>query len=172
MKSKQYLLIVSLIACLTLAGASVHAQETKPGRKGEPDERWDVKKEYDVHGNLIYYDSSYSRTWKHHDFPGFEDWQPFENMDSLFGHFFHCPKDPFKHHPFAFGPFSEFMDSLDFDFHLDSSFFQSPHGFMPFKGFPDSAWMDSFFNDSLYRLPPKWQQMLRKQKKSSRRIEI
>ena len=43
----------------------------------------DVKKEYDEHGNLIYYDSSYSRTWKHHDFPEFEDWQPFEKMDSL-----------------------------------------------------------------------------------------
>ena len=136
----RYLLIISMITGMTLTGSGVQAQDTEPGLKREPDEKWDVKKEYDEHGNLIYYDSSYSRTWKHFDFPGFEDGYPFGNVDSLFGQF--------EHHPF--GPYGEFMDSLDLYFYFDSSFFHKPYGFNFFKDFSDSSWKESFFPDSLF----------------------
>ena len=150
MKSISNLIPAALSVILILAAAGLQAQDVKPGDKDQPEEKWNVRKEYDEHGNLIYYDSSYSRTWKHFEFPEFESGHPFENLDSLFGDFFHFPDDPFGHPPFAFSPFHDFWDSLELDFQLDSSFFHRPHGFMPFEDFRDTAWMDSFFPDSLF----------------------
>jgi hypothetical protein len=135
---------------ITMACTAVQSQDTEPGRKSDPDVKWEVRKEYDEHGNLIYYDSSCSQTWKHFDFPGPGGGYAFEDLDSLFGEFFHFPEGMFEHHPFAFRPFSEFVDSLDLDFYLDSSIFHGPHGFKPFRNFPDSVWMDPFFPDSLF----------------------
>ena len=143
MKSKKNVPAWVLFSMMLLMGTWVQAQEAKPGDKDKPDERWDVKKEYDENGNLYYYDSSYSRTWKPFDFPEFEAGPPFENLDSLFGDYFHFPDDPFGHLPLVFSPFGEFMDSLDLDFYLDSSIFETPHVFMPFPGLPDSARWDS-----------------------------
>jgi hypothetical protein len=135
---------------MTLAGTGIRAQETEPGHKGEPDVKWDVRKEYDEHGNLIFYDSSYVRTWKHFDLPGCGQWHALKELDSLFGDFPHFPEGLFEHHPFAFGPIWDFMDSLYLDFHPDSLCFHRPLGFSPFKGFPDSAWMDPFFPGSRF----------------------
>ena len=122
-----------------------------PARQMQPDEKWDVKKEYDEHGNLIYYDSSYSRTWKHFEFPGQAEWHMPENLDSMFGDFFQFPEGMLKQRSFSFSPFHKFMDSMNMDFYLDSSIFQMPHGFDPFNHFPDSAWMDGFFPDSTFQ---------------------
>jgi hypothetical protein len=137
MKTRKFLLFISMAGCGLLAGSWMQAQVSKPGQSGEPEEKWDVTREYDEHGNLIYYDSSYSRTWKHFDLPGFIEGHAFKDLDSLIGDFFHFPDDPFEHLPFAFGPYSRFMDSLDMDW------------------CPDSAWMkpgftESFFPDSLF----------------------
>jgi hypothetical protein len=65
-------------------------------------------------------------TWNHFDFPEPGGGYAFEDLDSFFGGFFHFPEGMFEHHPFTFGPFSEFMDSLNLDFYPDSSFFHSP----------------------------------------------
>jgi hypothetical protein len=143
MKSNRNLLAGLLFSMMLLMGAGIQAQEVKPGDQDKPDERWDVRKEYDENGNLYLYDSSYSRTWKNFDFPEFDAGPPFENLDSLFGDYFHFPDEPFGHPPLVFGPFGEFMDSLDLDFYLDSSIFQTPHVFMPFPGLPDTARGDS-----------------------------
>ena len=134
MKTMQYLSILVVLAILTLINNNLHAQEPEPAQKSQPEIKWDVKKEFDEHGNIIHYDSSYSWTWKHHGFPDPIDCFPFEDMDSLFAH-----------PPFAFGPFRDFMDSFDLDFYLDSSLFHKPFGFRHFQGFPDSLWEESFW---------------------------
>jgi hypothetical protein len=175
MKTIRSLFITVAIIIITMAFSEVEAQGPGPGRKAHPDAKWEVRKEYDEQGNLIYYDSSYIQTWKHFDFPGPGGGYAFENMDSLFGH-----------HPFAFGPFSEFMDSLDLDIYLDSSIFQGPDGFFDRQkewiesfreefffpkefSFPD---VFSFPDDSLHQLHPKWQLLPKQQKKPARGIEI
>jgi hypothetical protein len=150
MKSRRYLQTAMMMLSVSLAFTGLRAQDTKPGEKSLPDERWDVNKEYDEQGNLKYYDSTYSRTWKHFDFPEFDAWQPFESLDSLFGDFFYAPFDSFEYHPFSFGPFSDFIDSFDLEFKLDTTFFRQPHGFRPFSDFPDSNWMDFFSPDHLF----------------------
>ena len=144
------LISINVIFMISLSCTLVQAQDPEPDHKPQPDVKWEVRKEYDEHGNLIYYDSSCSHTWKQHGFPEFEEGHLFEHLDSLFGHFFNFPEGPFEHHPFAFGPFVEFTDSLDLDFYLDSSFFNKPYGFNPFKDFSDSTWMDLFSPDSLF----------------------
>lgn len=119
----RYLLIMSVMTSMTWTSAVVLAQDPdlESDSKSQPDVKWEVRKEYDEHGNLIYYDSSCSHTWKHFDFPGFGGSPAFEDLDSLFS-----------------------------DFFLDSSFFHRPHGFESFRNFPDSAWMDPLFPDSLF----------------------
>lgn len=173
---------------ITMPGNMVQSQDTKPGRKADPDVKWNVRKQYDEHGNLIYYDSSCVQSWKHFNFRGPGGGQVFDNLDSVFGDFSHFPQDMFEDH-LAFEPFSEFMDSLDLDFYLDSSIFNGSQSFTPFRGFPDSAWMDGFFDsykewigrfkedftfpkDSLNHHHPKWQHLPQKQKKPARGIEI
>ena len=144
------LISINVIFMISLSCALVQAQDPEPDHKPQPDVKWEVRKEYDEHGNLIYYDSSCSHTWKHFDFPGPGGEHAFKDLDSLFGDFPHFPEGMFEHHPFAFGPFSEFMDSLDLDFYLDSSIFYGSQRFKPFKNFPDSIWMDPFSPDSLF----------------------
>jgi hypothetical protein len=130
---------------ITIPSTIVQSQDTEPGRKVDPDIKWDVRKEYDEHGNLIYCDSAYSWTWENFDFTGPTGGYAFEDLDSLFGDFSHFPEGMFEPHAFSFGPFSEFPDSQDLDFYSDTSFFRIPHGYLPFWGNPDSSWMDSFF---------------------------
>jgi hypothetical protein len=114
------------------------------------------------------------KTWKHFDFPEPGGGYAFEDLDSFFGGFFHFPEGMFEHHPFTFGPFSEFMDSLNLDFYPDSSFFHSPDGFFD----RHKEWIESFqedFNfpdDSLHQFHPRWQKLPRQQKKPARTIEI
>ncbi len=160
MKSMRYLLVTSMITGMTLTGYGVQAQDTEPGRRGEPEEQWDVNKEYYEHGNLLYYDSSYTRTWKHFDFPEFGGIYPSDNLDSLFGQFFDFQLGPFEYHPFVFGPYGDFMDSLDLHFYFDSSFFHTPYGFKFFEDLADSSWMDSFFpglfHDQPFGDPREW----------------
>lgn len=147
MKTIQFLLILSALSAMSLNVARVHAQDPETSQKSQPEIEWDVNKEFDEHGNIIHYDSSYSWTWKDHCFPELGELNPFETLDSLFGHFFGFPDSTFAQRPFAIEPF---MDSLALDFYLDSSLFDKPFGFRPFKDFPDSIWRDSFFPDSLF----------------------
>ena len=139
MKTMRFLLLTGTIIMTTIPCTVVQSQDKDNGSKADPDVKWEVRKEYDENGNLIYYDSSCVHSWKHFDFPGPGIGHAFDDFDSLF-----------EHRPFAFGPFSELMDSLDLDFYLDSSIFRGPQGFRPFTGSPDSIWMDSFFPDSLF----------------------
>jgi hypothetical protein len=188
-----------LAILFTVSG--VLAQDPKTDRENKPEIKWDVNKEFDEHGNIIRYDSSYSWAWRHHEFPD----QEF--MDSIFDQF-----------PFGFDHFPDIFEDPDLN--------REPFWFDPFKGFPDSAWMDSFFpdsflfepfgdlcrphpiphhphpyqspdfhglddflerhhewlekfykgfrfhDDSLYQTLPKWQQLPQHQKKSAREIEI
>jgi hypothetical protein len=149
----------------------VQSQDKDTGLKTNPDIKWEVRKEYDENGNLIYYDSSCVQSWKHFDFPGPGTGHAFDDFDSLF-----------KLRPFAFGPI--WMDS----FFPDSLF---PNAFKPFEEFfppsfhgPDvffdrhEEWIEklreqfTFPEDTLNRLPPNWQQLPLQQKKSARAIEI
>ncbi len=150
METMRFMLITGTIIMITLPCTVCQSQDTEPGRKADPNVKWEVRKEYDEHGNLIHYDSSCSRTWKHFDFPGPGGEHAFKDLDSLFGDYFYFPNGMFEHHPFAFGPFSEFMDSLDLDFYLDSSIFYGSQRFKHFKNFPDSACMDPFSPYSLF----------------------
>jgi hypothetical protein len=163
----------------------IYAQVQKPQHHTHPDAKWEVRKEYDEQGNLIYYDSSYIKTWKHFDFQGPGDIHAFKDLDSLFGDFFHDPGKMFKQHPFSGFPDSTFLDQ----FFPDSLF---PDAFLPFGDFfppsfhgPDvfsdrhKEWMEklreeefSFPDDSLFQHHPKWQQLPGQQKKPSRVIEI
>ena len=126
MKSKKIVQFLCMAGYGLLLGSGMQAQDPEPGHSGEPEEKWDVTREYDEHGNLIHYDSSYSRIWKHFDGLEFGDGHPNEMLDSLFGDFFHFPQDPFDHQPFTFGPFSRFTDSLDMDWFPDSMFLLRP----------------------------------------------
>jgi hypothetical protein len=170
MNKMRFPVLTGAILLITMPCTMGQSQDTVPGRQADPDIKWEVRKEYDEQGNLIYYDSACSHTWKHFDFPGpGEGWV-------------------FEDHPFAFGPFSEFWDSLDLDFYLDSSFLLEPQGFMPFNPLlfhsPDvffdrhKDWMERFRKefflpeDSLYRFHPEWQALPRHQKKSARESEI
>ena len=174
MKRMRSLLIIGAAILITMPFSRTQAQGPGPGHKAHPDARWEVRKEYDEQGNLIYYDSSNIKTWKHFDFLEPGGGHAFEDLDSLFGSFFHFPEGMFEHHPFAFGPFSEFMDSLDLDFYPDSSFFQGPDGFFD----RHKEWIESFREefffpyDSLNQFHPKWQQLPRQQKKPAMGIEI
>ena len=150
MKKRRFLVLTGVIVLIAMPFTAVHSQDTVPGRKAVPDIKWDIRKEYDEHGNLIYSDSAYSWTWKHFDLPGPGGGYAFEDLDSLFIDFPHFPEGMFEHHPFAFGPFSEFRDSQDLDFYPDTLFFHGPQGYMPFWGNPDSSSMDPFFPESLF----------------------
>ena len=151
MKKIRFLITAGTIILFLSAGHPAIGQSPWPNRHAQPEEKWDVKKEFDEHGNLIYYDSSYSRTWKHFDFPGQGDWHTLEDLDSILGDFFRYPEGIFRNDPFSFSPFSHFMDSLNMDFYCDSSLFQRPFGLGSLRHFQDSAWMDRFFPDSMFQ---------------------
>ena len=174
MKTMRFLLITGLTVLITTPLAVVQSQDTEPGHKADPDVKWNVRKQYGEYGNLIKNDSSCVHTWNHFDFPGLGRGHAFEDLDSLFGDFFHFPEGMFEHHPFAFGIFNDFMDSLEQDFYLDSSFFHGPEGFFD----RHKEWIESFReeftfpNDSLNQLHPKWQRLPRQQKKPAMGIEI
>jgi hypothetical protein len=85
----------------TTSLAVAQSQDTVPGQKTDPEVKWNVMKQYDEHGNLIYYDSSCVHTWNHFDFPGPEGGNSFRDLDSLFGDFFQFPD--------AFMPFEDFF---------------------------------------------------------------
>ena len=157
-------------------------QDPGPDSLARPEEKWEVKKEYDEHGNLIYYDSSYSRTWKHFDFPELGDWQKLEDLDSMFGDFFFQMPQGFDH-------FRNFPDSAWTDRFFPDSMFQD--AFVPFEDFfpPSFHGPNGFFDkhqkilekfrqeffppdDTLHRLHPKWQQLPGQQKNRPRGIEI
>jgi hypothetical protein len=181
MKITRSLLLTGAMAMIIMLFTGVQAQGPGPEH---PDAKWEVRKEYDEQGNLIYYDSSYIKTWKHFDFPGNGGMSAFKDLDSLFGEFFHSPGDMFDFHPFSEFPDSAFMDP----FFPDSLF---PDAFKPFEDFfPPSfhgpgvffdrhkEWMEklqeefTFPDDSLFQPYPKWQQLPRQQKKPPRVIEI
>lgn len=75
----------------------------------------------------------------------------------------------------------DFMDSLDLDFHLDSSILQGSYELMPFEEFfpPSFHGPDVFFDRHKEwivkfqeEFNPQWQQLPGQQKKSARSIEI
>ncbi len=141
MKIMRYLFLTSYVVLIHPLHCG-QVQDPEPGYKGDPDVKWNVRKQYDEHGNLLYYDSSCVHTWNHFDFPGPGAINAFRDLDSLFGDFFHFPDGMFEDRTLAFGLFDDFTDSLDLDFSLDSSIFQRPHGFSHYWDFPDFFRMD------------------------------
>jgi len=118
MKMMRSLLITGAVIMITMLFSGVHAQEPGPGHNTHPDAKWEVRKEYDEQGNLIYYDSSYIQTWKNFKFPD----------------------DMFENHPFTFFPDSLFTD----DFMPFEEFF--PHSFHGPDVFFDrhKEWIEKF----------------------------
>lgn len=179
MKTMRFLFIAGLVVMITTPLAVIQSQDTGPRHKTDPDVRWNVRKQYDEHGNLIYYDSSCVHTWNYFDFPGPGGGNAFRDLDSLLGDLFQFPEGMFEYHPFRDFPDSAWMDS---------SF---PDAMMPFEEFfppsfhgPDvffdrpKDWIEKFREgftfpgDSLDQLHPEWQNLPRQQKKPSRGIEI
>ena len=132
---------ISITAALALALASVmilipvsgFTQNDPEMKKRDPEIKWDVQKDYDEDGNLVWFDSTYSWSWSDFDFGGaefdslFEDFfGDFRFSDSLF-------TSPFGSMPHSFGfreDFPDFLLSNPFDF--------------PFS-FPD---LDDFFEQN------------------------
>ena len=69
MKTMRFLFITGAIIMITMPCTMVQSQDTEPGQKADPDVKWDVIKEYDEQGTLIYYDSACSRTCEHRMIP-------------------------------------------------------------------------------------------------------
>ena len=69
MKTMRFLLLTGTIIMTTIPCTVVQSQDKDNGSKADPDVKWEVRKEYDENGNLIYYDSSCVHSWKHFDFP-------------------------------------------------------------------------------------------------------
>lgn len=137
--------IFSISAVLFLIHAAYAQKEITPQK---PDEEIIVNKEYDEHGNLLRYDSTYSFQWRSDttfSFPDFGGWQdmfsnafPFRDMftDSLFHDmpfFRDFPSRFFEEdsvdHPFPFGfdPFTSDSSFLRrFSFQFDTTLFMGP----------------------------------------------
>jgi hypothetical protein len=58
MKTMRFLLLTGSIIITTIPCTMVQSQDKDHGCKADPDVKWEVRKEYDENGNLIYYDSS------------------------------------------------------------------------------------------------------------------
>jgi len=160
---KTILFIAAVIAMYNAADAQKRAE-----RNRQPDEQIIVNKEYDEHGNLLRYDSTYSFQWysdttfKFPDFGGWEDFfsrrSPFPDIfnDSLLrrlpffrdfpNRFF---SDEWQPSPFRFGfPDSSFF--RNFSFQRDTSFFMGPDSsFMLPPGFimPNIKSLRDFFRE-------------------------
>jgi hypothetical protein len=130
-----------IIFCLTIS--PIFCQDDNPdSTTNEPDEKIDVKKEFDEDGNIIKYDSSYSWSWLGDDFMDDEMLQIFqEKMHELqermelfedeFSSKFHFDEDflkefeeyhkdfkiNFDDSTFCRDHFEEFFNNRDFEFH-------------------------------------------------------
>ena len=69
MKITRSLFLPGVMAMFIMLFSRVQAQDMRPEHHVHPDAKWEVRKEYDEQGNLIYYDSYYSKTWKHFNLP-------------------------------------------------------------------------------------------------------
>lgn len=116
--------------CSFIVLSPVFAQESDEKTKNDPDVQIDVNKEYDEHGNVIGYDSTYTWCWHGNNFSKFHD--------SVYGHFKNC----FPPHVWHFKD----MDSSLYSYFDDDWFkkfnFEPPH-------IPNFHHFDIPFHDSL-----------------------
>ena len=170
MKMLRFLFITGTIIMITMPCTMGQSQDSEPVRKADPNVKWDVRKQYDEHSNLIYYDSSCSRTWKRYGYPEFEEGHLFEHLDSSF-----------FNKPYGFNPFKVFSDSTWMDSFSPDSLF--PDAYMPFDDAHEfferhlermERFREEFTfpDDSIHHFHPEWQQLPRQQKKPARVIEI
>jgi hypothetical protein len=143
-----------LFSMILIPGQNLHGQDTK-GKKGQPDVRIDVKREYDENGNISSYDSSYSFSWS---YDGSTDMDSLlENLRKNYG------ISPFTEDEFFNMPFGNYPHFYELPEHSqalpkagDDSLYEyiNPHDSIysfnkPYYFF-DSPLFGSPFNDSIY----------------------
>lgn len=105
------------IICVLCMIFSINNATAQKQQKNQPDERVEVNKQYDKHGNLIRYDSIYSYSYSSSDKNMKLHTQ---KMDSImknffpneFSNFFSNSKKKFSEHPFSFLQRRQSIDSL------------------------------------------------------------
>src|SRR4030042_2806524 len=158
-----------LFSMILVPELNVHGQDIK-GKKGQPDVKIDVRREYDENGNISTYDSSYSFSWS---YDGSMDMDSiFESLRNNFGispfaedDFFGMPFE--NHHQFRMLPYHDKIDPEADDDSLygyinpkDSVYsFDEPFNFFssPFYRNPlNDSLYNRFFNDPFFGQDP-WQ---------------
>ncbi len=133
---------VMMFCMIFIVKPGLHGQDIK-GKKGQPDVKIDVRREYDENGNFNRYDSSYSFSWS---YDGSADMDSlFESLRDHFG-ISTFPDDDYFNRPFGYiNP-----DDSIYHFNDPYDFFYHPYHVSPFN----DTIFDEFFHDPMFGRDP------------------